>query len=203
MTDDPRYWSESGLLRELDELLPSIAFGPHVNLAHFLHDVREQMRRAETPLITTFAAREFVMRERWNKGCRCPVCEQRVQCWRRNLTTEMGYALVNVVKKWEQEQRPVRSAELRGLRGGDYSKLRYWDLVVFESESDEGEGDEGRVGGGMTPTEKGLAFVRRRISVTKYVWVYNNKPLRYEGDLISIDQLPGFDYDSIWGGKAP
>ena len=201
MTDDPRHWSESGLLRELDLIVPTIALGPHVNLAHFLHALREQMRRSETPLVTTFAAREYVMRERWSKpGCRCPVCDQNAKVWRRSLTTEMGYALINVVRKWEAEPRWIFSSELRGLRGGDYAKLRYWELVTFENEPDE---DEKRPSGGMIPTDKGRAFARRRVSVPRHVLVYNGRPLLFEGDPISIDQLPGFDYDEIWGTTPP
>lgn len=79
MADDGstgRAWSEAGLLRELDQFLASFALGPHVNTAHFLHDLREQLRGRDGAMITLFAAREFVMRERRSKeGCRCPACD--------------------------------------------------------------------------------------------------------------------------------
>lgn len=196
MSTDPR-WSEAGLLRELDQCLPEIALGPHVNLAHFLHHLREQLRSSTGEMVTTFAAREFVMRERWSKeGCRCPVCDQNAKVWKRSLTTEMGYSLVNVIRKWKHDQRWILSSELRGLRGGDYAKLRYWNLVVFENEPED---DEKRASGGMQPTERGIAFARRRLSVQRSALVYNGKPLVWEGELVSIDQLPDFNYDEIWG----
>jgi len=190
-------WSEAGLLRDIEQILPQIALGPLVNLAHFLQHLRALLHCSAGEQVTTFGAREFVMRERWTtNGCKCPVCDQNAKVWTRSLTTEMGYALVNVIRKWKHEERWVMSAELKGLRGGDYAKLRYWGFIVFEKEPED---DEKRPSGGMKPLDKGLDFARRRIRVQKNALVYNGKPLKFEGEMISIDELPDFDYDAIWG----
>lgn len=123
----------------------------------------------------------------------CPVCDQRVQLYRRKLHSGMAWALV-ALYRWDQKH-PGKSMDYRRLlhRGAsrDHGFLRYWDLA----EADESKGFKGfwRI------TALGREFVEEKVRVPKAIyhfnWVCYEKTkgmttIRYAlGDKFDLDEL--------------
>lgn len=120
-------------------------------------------------------------------GTTCPVCDQHAQEYRRKLNAGMAHALVVMYAKCGLDFF-YKPDVLRGVGASarDESLLRYWRLIAER----HGKGSEGHVGWWRV-TEKGEAFVRGRITVPKYVTVYNGIHTGFEGEQVSITECLG------------
>jgi hypothetical protein len=80
-------------------------------------------------------------------------------------------------------------------RRADEAKLRYWDLIEEELETNRAEGRSGwwRV------TSKGAAFSQGYATVPKYVYVYDGIPLQLDGPQVGVVEALGtrFDYRDL------
>lgn len=91
---------------------------------------------------------------------------------------------------------------MKAIRGlppsirGDFAKLRYWDMI----EGAQGERNDGsRRLGLWRITGRGIAFVERQSREPKYIFIYNNKVLKFSEESIGIEDAFGnkFSYDEI------
>ncbi len=132
-------------------------------------------------------------------GTTCPVCDRYAKTYKRKLNSGMALALIDMIKKSGPEQEWVNSLDLEPIAGrpggGDFAKLRYWDLiearpVIGQSKRDSGE---------WRPTPKGVMFAGCGLLVPKYVLVYDGDPMGFEGGLINIREALGanFDYEEL------
>lgn len=153
--------------------------------------------------MTVAEARAIVMRNREEKnGTTCPCCDQNCKVYPRSLNAPMARLLIWLVNSYEGHPRWYNVHEfplIQGRRGGgDFAKMVYWGLIE-EREKDEGQ--DQRTSGFWRPTERGIDFVHRKISVRRKAMIYNKGKLRHEGERIDIVDALGedFSYDELMG----
>lgn len=137
----------------------------------------------------------------------CPHCGQRVQLYRRRLSTGMVSSLVRLYaatrgadadnldpdKMFRSESGAlwVHKDVFCDARGsGDYAKMRFWQLIVprdYRSKDDNAAGF-------WAITELGIDFVERRTRVPLYVYVYNNLLHSVSPDTLGLHDVSAFDY---------
>jgi hypothetical protein len=143
---------------------------------------------------------------RKGRNRRCPTCIQTTEDRLRGLTGKEIQALATIAMQVRTSIdgfvhiRDVHRAEIGdGEMGGDYAKLRYWQLI---------REDEGRRGV-WTVTRLGLAFLDGEVKLPKYValaeYRETGKVLGYAYPLVSVmDVLPEkFDLDKLRDNSRP
>ena len=155
----------------------------------------------------TIAEAKQFLREHWRQpgGTDCPCCAQNVKLYERQIyktvaeqlialyrlnQAKPGFYHVSKIKEYDKSNNPI---------GGDFAKLRYWGLIFAEPKNDN---PEKRSSGKWHITEKGIDFVEQRITIPKFCFTYNKKPLKLGGDPVSIlDCLANdrFRYNELMG----
>lgn len=155
-------------------------------------------RQSEPYGRTVVQARDWV-RDHRRDGVFCPCCDQRAQEYRRQIYGEMGrfLAIAYAKKTHEWFHGPSLVPE---LRGGDTAKLIYWGLI--EPMPDKIRKDGSSRTGWWRVTSKGASFVKGSLRVPKYVVVFDGQFLEYEGELISITDVMGkeFNFTELMAG---
>ncbi len=154
----------------------------------------------------TLEEAEKIIRERdrqhiqdhWRKGLNCVTCKQLVKLWPQSLHSKQGSWLIALCKEYERTGDWVGIKEFNHktkMLGGDYAKLRYWDLVEQHDNTDEDK----RASGLWRPTAKGIQFYRNQITVPKTVATYDGVPRAFIGDNVNIIQVLGkkFSYQEL------
>ena len=143
-----------------------------------------------------------VMEEAKDKGCICPVCDQFVKVYRRTITSAMANQLIHLFKITDLDDKWVHTRELvMGQSSiGDFSKLRFWGLIV-EKPHDEGNKFK-KTSGYWSITDAGKCFIAGIETVQSHVLVYNNKKLAFEGHEVNIIECLGdnFHYGNLMKG---
>lgn len=121
--------------------------------------------------------RSFVMANR-RAGVTCPGCDQYAKEYRRKITGASVRTLAQMYAAHGQEFLHLPS--LRGVAENGEAKLRYWGLV----EDMNAVREDGGHTGFWRVTDKGVAFLRGRITVPKYALIYN-------GQLVALDDSDG------------
>lgn len=147
----------------------------------------------------TLAEAKAWLRARVDDGERCPCCNQLAKVYRRRINAGAAVGLIYLEREhgfgWVHVPSTGRLAQL----GGEFARLRYWDLVVEEPEV---RPDGGRTGWWQL-TQHGCDFVHNRLTVPKYVRIYDGRVLGYdETKWVSIVDALGhkFDYRELMNG---
>lgn len=131
------------------------------------------------------------------KGCKCPVCEQRVKVYKRKLNSNMAATMCWIVGASKGTWVDVpKSAPRFVVRTNQYATIRFWDLI----EQKPNYRDPTRRGSGIwRPTALGVSFVSQNAVVPKYVYLYNNKPLGFSDEQIGVREALGnkFSYEEL------
>lgn len=120
-----------------------------------------------------------------NKGGSCPCCGQHVQVYRRKVYKLMAKCLI-----WLVGEYMARGGEWISLksgprfRGGDNAKLLYWHLAVRHPEQDDL----------YKPTQLGVDFVARKVSIPKYAYVYDGRVQGFSPERVCIDECLEGDF---------
>lgn len=140
------------------------------------------------------------LRENIDIGVECACCTQRVQRYSRPITSAMAAGLILVAfyvkasgTEWTHIELFLKNKQsLPPSIRGDYSKLRFWNLIEVHPEKE----------GFYRVTPKGHDFVAGTVKVNRSVLLFNNKMYGFKGNLISItDALKNkFDYDKLLKG---
>lgn len=143
------------------------------------------------------AAREW-LRDRVDKGAKCPCCGQFAKVYRRKITSPMARVLIAMYRHdptgW------VYLPEL-GLSRGDEAKMRYWGLVEPMPDSVRKDGSS-RVGIWRL-TALGRLWVQNSARVPKYVRIYDGRCLGFDdSEMASIVDALGtrFNYSELMEG---
>lgn len=174
----------------------------------------------EFPGYTTLSEARAHLHAHWVEGTTCPCCRQRVQLYRRTITSGMALALMAFAREDRRREAadpaahaadPFIHAEdlfkrIPGLprsARGDFTKLRYWGLIIPA----EGRREDGSSRNGYWAiTNAGHAFAGDALRVTRYVYLYNNErynppPGAREGTITIREALGSrFDYDQLVRG---
>ncbi len=157
---------------------------------------------------TTIEQAKMWLRAHTGKGGQCPCCHQRVQFYRRTLTTSMAYALIVIDTHFRTSPEwlhvPQYLTEVgadEAARGGDYAKLKDWGFI--EPQPGKRADDSSRTGFWRI-TESGKAFVRGEIRAPKIIEMYNQRPTgrSVSDETVSIQEALGtrFDYTKLMAG---
>jgi len=130
----------------------------------------------------------------------CPCCTQVAKVYKRKISSSSAYALIILSKKKVKGEfhleRTLVELDLLKLVRSDFPKLRYWGLIgTIESKREDGSSRNGfyRI------TEAGRLFIENKITLPKYMHVYNNKAFKSSGERITILDCLGekFNYNEI------
>lgn len=139
-------------------------------------------------------------------GAICPTCDAFTKVYKRRIHTTMARQLIHAVHYTSSlaEADPqfdgyFHAPTLFGYGGaGDFAKLAYWRLI----EPAIGQRVDGsdRIGIWRI-TDRGHAFVNRRLAVKEWALVYNGQVFELEGQPRTIVDALGknFDYDELMG----
>jgi len=142
----------------------------------------------------------------------CPCCGQRVQLYRRKMSTDMVSALIRLyaVTRGAPADPEDPSKMFRSPNGalwvhrdvfcsakgsGDYAKMRFWGLIAPRDYRSKNENSSGF----WAITELGVNFVERRARIPLYVYVYNNAFHSSSPDTLGITEASAFDYQEALG----
>lgn len=142
------------------------------------------------------------LRERIDDGARCPCCTQYVKAYKRRVNASMARSLI--IMYLHQPKDPEGWMHLPTVlaprSGNEEPKMRRWGLIEELTEPRE---DGGRAGFWRI-TDRGRQFVRGEITIPRYVRIYDDRVLNYEGEMVSIRDALGakFDYNLLMKGEA-
>ena len=148
-------------------------------------DTRVDLKLSEdTPLREARAKMEEFLSA--PNGVYCPCCRRVNKIYRRGMTWEAGAWLCLLVKRYLSDDRWHRVSDFYNLRGGDYAKLRFWDLAVMK----EGSSYDKKVAGLWKPTEKGIRFARGDIKLPYKALVYLDECVGFdESKMVDIHEI--------------
>lgn len=148
---------------------------------------------------TTLTEAKDWLRARVDEGARCPCCDQFAKIYRRRINAGAAWGLIYLERNhgydWVHVPTTGRLAQL----GGEFARLRYWGLIVEEPEV---RPDGGRTGWWQL-TEKGHRFVHFKMSLPKYVKIYDGRVLGFDdAQRVSIVDALGhkFNYHELMKG---
>lgn len=164
------------------------------------------------PKTTTLEQARDWLRERLDKGAKCPCCKQHAKIYQRKLNQGMAASLIAFAKVTLQmtpkdgwlkvpDDFVNTSTVLRVLKNREYNKLKYWKLL--EPHATDQDADTPYTGMWRI-TEDGLKFARGEIEVPESVFVYDNRRLRASEKLTTIQKALGtkFNYAELMGSAA-
>jgi len=139
------------------------------------------------------------LRDNYEKGCVCPCCNQHVQVYNRKLNSGMAITLIRIYKnvgnEWVHVKEFLRTKKFSNSH--DWTLLRHWDLL---EEKDEKCPDQ-KCSGIWRITRKGIDFVRGKIEVPKFFYMYNKKAHGFSDEFVNINDCLGdrFSYSELMG----
>lgn len=148
--------------------------------------------------MTTLAEAQGWLRERLDQGASCPCCTQFAKVYRRKVHATMAAELIRVWHAHRDQWFHLPTAVPAG-RGGDFSKLAFWELV----EEDGATRDDGSPRTGWhRVTAAGELYVRGDLLIPKYARVYDGRCLGFAGPEVGVRDALGkrFRYDELMAG---
>jgi hypothetical protein len=146
------------------------------------------------------------LRENVDEGAICPACTQLVKIYKRPLTKAMATFLVRASRvqggEWFHVQDFIEADRyVSRTVAGDFAKLKHWGLIEEELIR---RPDGGRAGWWRL-TELGLLFSHERVRVRKYVRLFDNNLIGFDGpEILIADAFRNpFDYAEIMANAAP
>lgn len=147
-------------------------------------------------LKTIEAAKEY-LRLNFEDGCKCPCCDQYVKLYKRKIYKSPAKALFGLYKLGRGFHHFTKIGNSAGFSyTGEIgiSKLKYWNLIEEEVNINTKKKNSGN----WKITKKGCDFIEGKISIPKYVLIYNTKIQGFDGDMIYIsDILENFNYQEL------
>ena len=149
--------------------------------------------------MTTIQEAKDYLNNNYKEGCKCPVCKQNVQLYKRKLNSGMARVLIAMYMHGDgliHVKDHLREGNIKNTH--DWTLLRYWKLI---SPAIENKG--GQEVGLWSITEKGKQYCRGEIKVQKHVLVLINKHIGFSDEEINIQGSLGehFDYDELMNNK--
>jgi len=138
------------------------------------------------------------------KGITCPCCGQFAKRYKRNLSASMCYALILIHKSRNSDFFHVSDYfHEKGLKissVADWSKLRHWGFIESKAELREDGSDRN---GYYKITDRGINFVRRRITAPAHAFIFNNKVKALADERVDIETAlkKKFDFQELMFGQ--
>ncbi len=144
--------------------------------------------------VDTLEAAKAQLTSQQSEGLNCPCCGGFYKVYERKMYGSLISALVQIATEYKRINDWVDIRKI-SLRGGEYAKLLYWDLIERRVNEDSVK----RFSGLWRPTVKGLLFIEGKLSVEAYALVLQNKVIGYSDKKVSVHDALGkrFDYTEL------
>lgn len=161
--------------------------------------VKKEPYEAPTVRTLTIAEAREELKAHLDEGVECPVCGQFAKVYKRALRAALVVSLIHIYKffrtnpatEWLDDT-PAYLRTVGTYTTNDVALLRHWRLL----EPRPGvRGDGSWRTGSFRITHEGRAFVRGVLKVPRFAVLYNQELLQLEGDLISVKDALGDDFD--------
>jgi hypothetical protein len=129
-------------------------------------------------------------------GTRCPCCNRYCKIYKRSITNRMAQWLIWLVKvSKNNEWTNWRDAPKKVVHGGDYGKMFHWGLIEHAPNANPKK----KSSGVWRPTDKGIRFVYRQVTVPKKISLLFNEVIGLSEEKIDIVDALGneFDYNQL------
>ena len=128
-------------------------------------------------------------------GAHCPCCDRWGKVYRRHFNSSMAKALIWLVGEGFDWTDVPNTAPKWLTRTNQLPTVRWWGLVVRRESEDRAVKHSGM----WQPTRRGIAFASNEIELPSTVYTYNNKVVRYDDNLIRIQDAfkTHFDYEQV------
>jgi 5-methylcytosine-specific restriction protein A len=131
----------------------------------------------------------------------CPVCDKKCKIYKRKLNSQMAIFLIKMVREsgvareWV-DVRDILNSSAGGKNSSDGTYLRHWGLIEGMPSEEDGSSSNSGV---WRPTDRGIAFAERSVTVLKHVYLYNNRRLGFGDEQTDIIEALGakFDYEEL------
>jgi len=126
-------------------------------------------------------------------GGYCPCCDRWGKIYRRSMNATMARQLMWLVQAPDRGDEWVHvpsTAPAWLLRTQQLATLQLWNLVQGAPSTTKLASS-----GLWKPTDRGVAFAKNMLSVKKYVYVYNNAAVDFEGEEITVVDALGSKYN--------
>lgn len=135
---------------------------------------------------------EFV--ENFRRGDFCPTCGVKTVEWKKRLISTAIASLIRLVAVYSGN--PIHHDKFTVLKKDrNFSQLVNWELVMPGLNEDCAK----RSAGEWSPTQKGIDFVRKKITIPTYIVTWNNMFIRFEGPPINVEDALNdrFNYEEL------
>lgn len=133
------------------------------------------------PIDTLQRAKNHI-RQGWKtNGCICPCCGQDVVLRERHLYSGQMKSLIALYKAGDGYHH-VSKLDPPPAGGGDFAKLRFWELIEQKINSDTRK----RTSGMWRITEKGINFVEGKIRIPRSCHIFNKKVREWHDEDIDV-----------------
>jgi hypothetical protein len=105
----------------------------------------------------------------------CDHCGAKIVEYKHSFSAALAHGLYELF--CVKEPINIKYLGLTRNQWDNFQKLRYWGLVE-KAVNEEGR----RIAGHWSMTEKGIDFIKGRITIPKSVWTFRGDSVRFEGD---------------------
>lgn len=129
----------------------------------------------------------------------CPCCGRYARLYRRKIYSTMVRGLIQIYRKRNNFEGVHRmDAEILAAFP-DFTKFRYWQIIQKVGNDDPDKKDSGA----YIITEKGFAWLKGKITVPKYVTLFDDEVLGFSEDHIDVRAALGekFSYEALMQGE--
>lgn len=131
------------------------------------------------------------------EGLKCPCCRRWAAIYKTGINKSMIFCLIVIYRALEDRPEKYLHVEdhfvdlgikIKGVHG----KLKYWGILEQKPNKDTKK----KASGYWKLTQKGIDFVQGRISVPKYVYLFDDRALRFSKEEVTFkDRFDSFDYE--------
>jgi hypothetical protein len=154
----------------------------HLNLASGIKELALEMN-------INFLKHQVFTPENMKNSCKCPVCNQNVKLYKKKIDSMMAFYLTKLYRISMKNPSKVffhveDDLKVVNKLGGSWAKLRYWNLIV-QKPKDETDTIR-RTSGMWRITDTGKMYAEGKLSLPKYIKLYNQTFYGFEGERVDI-----------------
>jgi len=141
---------------------------------------------------------KLLLEQNLEAGTDCPCCGRWAKMYKRQVYGTLVDVMFSLHKMMEKNpQQPFFHLDefIHSTTGVSFTLTLHWGLTERSTDVPEGK----QTSGYWRLTPKGIQFLQGAISIPKYVRLYNNEVLGFEGAQVTVQDVLGekFDYEKL------
>lgn len=151
---------------------------------------------------------ETILKERkrllkyWDSGSDCYCCGQKVKLYRISISSSQANVLIRFVKRHLKVEEKRRKEQwyshhtIYNVLETGFPALARWELIESAPNTDQKKHSSGL----WRPTQLGCDFAQGKTTVSKYVYMYNNRVWARSKMQVNIEKALNhkFDFRELW-----